>query len=53
VFELPRGQQLQFENRGDGLRECRMPSHNLAADDEPQAFGSGNGVSGCGVLHLP
>jgi hypothetical protein len=30
-----------------------MPSYNVAADDEPQAFGGGHGVSDCDLLDLP
>jgi len=30
-----------------------MPFDNVAADDQPQTLGGGDGVSGCGLLQLP
>jgi len=51
--ELPRGQQLQFENRGDGLRECRIAISQPGSKRRTPSIRGGHSISGCGVLHLP
>jgi hypothetical protein len=50
---LPHQQQLQLDDRADGLRELRLPFDEMAADDNPRTLDIGDGFCGDELRELP